>query len=120
MNTSNQNSKPNCVVHPSRNSSWKKGKLSALRELLVSFHLVMWLAGIIVVLCGTPVVRADFLPGNFWTNSAFELGSNLDQTDDTVSNWNRGGGDPTICQVITNNSVSSSHSLAVIDTNSGP
>src|SRR5207249_10943847 len=30
------------------------------------------------------------------------------------------GGDSTICQVITNNSVSSSHSLAVIDTNSGP
>ena len=57
------------------------------------------------------------LPGNFWVNSTFELGTNLDQTTGTVSNWNRGGSDTAICQVITNNSVSSSHSLAVIDTN---
>jgi len=63
--------------------------------------------------------RADYLPNNFWINPAFELGSGLDQTNGTVLNWNRGGNDPTICQVITNNSVSSSHSLAVIDTNPG-
>jgi hypothetical protein len=36
-----------------------------------------------------------------------------------VANWNRGGNDPTICQVITDNSVSVGHSLAVIDVN-GP
>src|SRR6266446_6537590 len=120
MNTSNQNSKPKCVVHPSRDSSRKKEKLSALRDLLASFPRVMWLAGLIFLFCGAPLVRADFLPGNFWTNSTFEIGSNLDLTDGTVSNWNRGGGDSTICQVITNNSVSSSHALAVIDTNNGP
>jgi hypothetical protein len=61
--------------------------------------------------------RADLLTNNFWVNPFFEIGSNLDQTDGTVSNWNRGGGDPTICQVITNNSVSPTHSLALIDTN---
>jgi len=60
--------------------------------------------------------RADLLTNNFWVNPTFELGSNLDQTDGTVSNWNRGGGDPTICQVITNNSVSPTHSLALVDT----
>jgi len=54
--------------------------------------------------------RADLLTNNFWVNPFFELGSNLDQTDGTVANWNRGGGDPTICQVITNNSVSPTHS----------
>ena len=60
---------------------------------------------------------ARLLPGNFWVNSAFELGTNLDQTNGTPANWTRGGGDTTICQVTTNNSVSSSHSLAVIDNN---
>jgi len=61
----------------------------------------------------------NLLTGNFWVNPSFELGSNLDQTSGTVSNWNRGGGDPTICQVITNNSVSATHALAVVDSNTG-
>ena len=52
-------------------------------------------------------------------NPSFELGSNLDQTSGTVSNWNRGGNTPTICQVITNNYSSSTHALALIDTNAG-
>jgi hypothetical protein len=60
---------------------------------------------------------ADLLPNNFWVNSTFESGINLNQTDGTVSNWNRGGGDPTICQVITNNSISPTHALAVVDNN---
>jgi hypothetical protein len=63
------------------------------------------------------LAHADLLPNNFWVNSTFEGGSNLDQTDGTLSNWNRGGADPTICQVITNNSVSSGHALAVVDSN---
>jgi hypothetical protein len=75
--------------------------------------------GFAFLLLGTPLVRADILPNNFWVNPTFELGSNLDQTDGTVSNWNRGGNDGTICQVITNNFVSSGHALAVIDTNAG-
>jgi hypothetical protein len=62
--------------------------------------------------------HADSLPKNFWVNYNFESGSNLDQTDGAVANWNRGGGNPTICQVITNNSVSPTHALAVIDTDS--
>jgi hypothetical protein len=70
------------------------------------------------LLTGVPS-HADTLPNNFWVNSGFELGTNLDQTDGTVSNWNRGGGDPTICQVVTNNSVSPSHALAVVDSNTG-
>jgi hypothetical protein len=75
--------------------------------------------GFAFLLLGTPLVRADILPNSFWVNPTFELGSNLDQTDGTVSNWNRGGNDATICQVITNNSVSSGHALAVIDSNPG-
>lgn len=64
------------------------------------------------------LAHGDLLPHNFWTNSTFESGANLDQTDGTPTSWNRGGGDPTICQVITNNSVSSTHALAVTDNNS--
>lgn len=60
-------------------------------------------------------VQGDYLPKNFWINSSFESGINLNQTDGTVSNWNRGGGNPTICRVITNKSVSATHALAVID-----
>jgi hypothetical protein len=71
----------------------------------------------VMVIDDLSVARVNLLPGNFWMNSTFELGSNLDQTNGTPANWTRGGGDPTIDQVITNNSVSSSHSLAVIDNN---
>src|SRR6185503_8932219 len=74
----------------------------------------------LLMMASSLAARADLLTNNFWVNPTFELGSNLDQTDGTVSNWNRGGGDSTVCQVITNSSVSSSHSLAVTDANSGP
>jgi hypothetical protein len=68
---------------------------------------------------GSSAALADILPGNFWINPSFEVGTNLDQTVGSVANWNRGGNTPAICQVITNNSVSPSHSLAVIDSNDG-
>ena len=74
----------------------------------------------VMVIDDLSVARApvpNLLFGNFWVNPSFELGTNLDQTTGTISNWNRGGGDPTICQVITNNFTSSTHALAVIDTN---
>jgi hypothetical protein len=62
------------------------------------------------------VARAP-VPGNFWVNSTFELGTELDQTNGTPANWTRGGGDPTIDQVTTSNSVSLSHALVVVDNN---
>jgi hypothetical protein len=71
----------------------------------------------VMVIDDLSVARDNLLPGNFWVNSTFELGINLDQTNGTPANWTRGGGDPTIDQVTTSNSVSSSHSLAVIDNN---
>jgi hypothetical protein len=72
----------------------------------------------VAALVGTgEFARAALLPNNFWVNSTFESGINLDQTTGTVSNWNRGGGDPTICQVITNNFISPTHALAVVDNN---
>ncbi|MCI0744619.1 MAG: hypothetical protein L0Y58_04355 [Verrucomicrobia subdivision 3 bacterium] len=76
----------------------------------------------VMVIDDLSVARApvpNLLFGNFWVNPSFELGSDLDQTSGIVSNWNRGGNDATICQVITNNYASSNHSLAVIDTNAG-
>lgn len=74
----------------------------------------------VMVIDDLSVARApepNLLFGNFWVNPSFEFGTNLDQTTGTVSNWNRGGGDSAICQVITNNYTSFSHALAVIDTN---
>ncbi len=71
----------------------------------------------VMVIDDLSVARVNLLPGNFWVNSTFESGANLDQTNGTPANWTRGGGDTTICQVTTNNSVSSSHSLAVVDNN---
>jgi len=96
MNALRHNPRPNCVV---------------------PFPRMLWVAGFVFLLGGTPFVRADFLPNNFWPNSAFESGTNLNQTDGTPTNWSRGGSDATICQVITNNSGSPGHALASIDAN---
>ena len=74
----------------------------------------------VMVIDDLSVARApvpNLLFGNFWTNSTFESGINLDQTNGTPANWNRGGGDTTICQVLTNNYASSNHVLAVVDSN---
>jgi hypothetical protein len=71
----------------------------------------------VMVIDDLSVARVNLLPGNFWVNSTFESGTSLNQTNGTPTNWTRGGGDTNICQVTTNNSVSSSHSLAVIDNN---
>jgi hypothetical protein len=71
------------------------------------------------VMSMTVATHAALLANNFWVNPTFELGTGLNQTDGTPTNWNRGGGDPTICTVITNNSVSASHALAVSDNNAG-
>src|SRR5438093_1379973 len=79
-------------------------------------HKIAVLGAATLLLIGSPA-RADLLPNNFWVNPSFESGTGLNQTTGTPSNWIRGGDDTTICQVITNNSVSSSHSLAVMDTN---
>lgn len=55
----------------------------------------------------------DLLAGNIWTNSSFEVGTNLDQTNGTPAGWTRAGTDHTICQVSTNNYVSATHALVV-------
>jgi hypothetical protein len=74
------------------------------------------LSCITALLAVTSPAHADLLANNFWVNSTLESGSNLNQTNGIPSNWIRGGDDTNIDQVITNNSVSSSHSLALIDT----
>lgn len=119
MNTSAQNPKPNWVLRTSHDLTEGKGSVSALGSRPSLFASTLWGVGCAFLLLGTPLLHAATLPNNFWVNPTFELGANLDQTDGTVENWNRGGNDPTICQVITNNSVSSGHSLAVIDMNDG-
>lgn len=58
----------------------------------------------------------DLTPGNFWPNPTFELGVRLDEPKSaSPQGWNRGGSNGTIDQVTTENFVSPSHSLAVID-----
>jgi hypothetical protein len=61
------------------------------------------------------VAKADYLPNNFWPNPGFEIGTNLDQTNGVPAGWTATGDDPTICQVTTDNSVSPTHALAVVD-----
>ncbi len=70
----------------------------------------------VMVIDDLSVARAP-VPGNFWVNSTFELGTELDQTNGTPANWTRGGGDPSIDQLTTSNSVSANHSLVVEDNN---
>ena len=84
----------------------------------MSYRLLLTLTGAALVMTGTRTA-ADFLPNNFWPNATFEQGTNLAQPDGTLTGWNRGGSDPTICQVASNNSVSPSHALAVVDENAG-
>jgi hypothetical protein len=74
-----------------------------------------------VLLIGAGLARADFLPNNFWPNSTFESGTNLDAADGsgTPTGWVRNGSDPTICQVTTNNYVSPTHAIMVNDQDTG-
>jgi hypothetical protein len=74
-----------------------------------------------VLLIGASLARADFLPNNFWPNSTFESGTNLDAADGsgTPTGWVRNGSDPTICQVTSNNYVSPTHSIMVNDQDTG-
>ena len=99
--------------------SQQKRDASASRKPPTFFAPAWWQTGLAFLLLGAPLVPAAILPGNFWVNPSFELGTNLDQTDGTLDNWNRGGNTPAICQVVTNNSVSAGHSLAVVDTDAG-
>ena len=62
-----------------------------------------------------PPPQPALLAGNFWPNPTFELGSNLNRSSGTPTNWLRAGSATNICQVTTNNYTSQSHALAVID-----
>ncbi len=64
-----------------------------------------------------PPQQPAILPGNFWPNPMFEAGTNLNQTNGTPANWIAAGGDTSICQVTTNNYISPTHALAIIDNN---
>lgn len=64
-------------------------------------------------------LRAQVIPGNFWINPTFEAGVDLNLPTGTPDFWNRGGSDGTIDQMSTANSVSGTHSLAVIDPGPG-
>ncbi len=70
---------------------------------------------LLAVISSVFVAKADYLPNNFWPNPGFEIGTNLDQTNGVPTGWIANGDDPTIDQVTTNNSVSPTHALAVVD-----
>jgi hypothetical protein len=62
----------------------------------------------------------DLLAGNFWPNPSFELGTNLDQTNGVPTGWNfyNSGSNSYITQITTNNYVSATHALALVDNDS--
>ena len=53
--------------------------------------------------------------GNFWPNSTFEAGTELDTAAGTPSSWNRGGSNGAICEVTAATSVSPTHALFLND-----
>lgn len=60
--------------------------------------------------------KGQVIPGNFWPNPTFEIGAQLDNPlAGQPAGWNRGGTNPRLDQVLSSNSVSPSHALAVID-----
>ena len=62
------------------------------------------------------LAKGEIIPGNIWPNPTFELGSQLD--DPAVASpagWNCGGSNSSINTVVSENFVSASHALAVID-----
>ncbi len=74
-----------------------------------------FLSLVLLVLFST-LSHGDVPLNNFWPNATFETGDNLDQPTGTPTDWNRGGNNPAICQVTTENSVSATHALIVNDT----
>ncbi|HXI69165.1 MAG TPA: hypothetical protein VNN22_02290 [Verrucomicrobiae bacterium] len=81
----------------------------------ITKHMFKSMASLLLGMSVCWVARADYLPNNFWPNPGFELGTNLNQTNGVPTGWNADGGDPTMCQVTTNNSISPTHALCVID-----
>jgi hypothetical protein len=75
-------------------------------------------AGVLVV-DDLYVARAptpELLPGNFWPNPSFESGTNLDQTNGIPTGWNTyNSGTAYVTQITTNNYVSATHALTVVD-----
>lgn len=63
------------------------------------------------------VTPLTLLPGNFFPNPTFENGAQLDNPILGVpaGGWQRGGSSSSINQISTNNSVSATHSLALVD-----
>ncbi len=59
----------------------------------------------------------DLLTGNVWPNPSFELGTNLDQTNGVPAGWNfyNSSSNSYITEVTTNNYVSATHALVVVD-----
>ncbi len=58
----------------------------------------------------------NLLAGNVWPNPSFESGTNLDQTTGVPVGWNLyNSGSSNITQVTTNNYVSATHALTVVD-----
>jgi hypothetical protein len=60
----------------------------------------------------------EILTGNVWPNPGFEEGQNLgDPANAEVLHWSRGGSDPALCILSSENSVSPSHALGLVDAN---
>src|SRR5205814_1517031 len=80
----------------------------------VSTLVIMLIDNLTVALHPTTV-----LTGNFFPNPTFANGDQLDNPTAALPAgiWNRGGSDGSIDQVSTGNSVSPTHSLALVDNN---
>jgi PEP-CTERM motif len=72
---------------------------------------------VIALFCVSGSLPAAVTSGNWWHNPTFEAGTDPGLTTGTPEFWNRGGSDASINQWSMENSVSATHSLAVVDNN---
>src|SRR5674476_815904 len=93
----------NSVIVLYSNLKFPKPKPITYMKKKITKHMSKSIASLLLVLSVCWIARADYLPNNFWPNPGFELGVNLDQTNGVPTDWTAGGGDPTMCQVTTNN-----------------
>src|SRR5229473_2406959 len=111
-----------CQRSPRVAPSWP-GSIKHSNQLTVNTQLMYSRLAILgttmLVLVGNQG-HADSLPNNFWPNSSFESGTNLDALDGsgTPTGWVRNGSDPTICQVASVNATNLAYAIMVNDNDS--
>ena len=88
------------------------GKISIEKKVMTTpraFHVICRVCPWLFVATGQAPAA------NFWPNSTFEAGTELNTATGTPASWNRGGSNGAICEVTSLTSVSATHALFLND-----